>query len=52
MTQEQKRRPENTKTRRKGEGKSIGYQLVVDPGIKDRRRLTTYSHPIAFYYII
>jgi len=35
MTDEQKRRPQNTKTWRKDEGKSIGHQRAVCLGIKE-----------------
>jgi len=35
MTQEQKRRPENTKTWKIGEGKSIGHQQAVCLLIQD-----------------
>jgi len=38
MTQEQKRRLENTMTLKTGEGKSIGHQRAVCLGIKDKER--------------
>ena len=39
MKQEQKRRPGNTKTLTRGEGKSIEHQRAVFLEIKDRKKI-------------
>jgi len=38
MTQDQERRLEDTKTWKKGKGKSIGHQRAECPGVKARKK--------------